>query len=71
MDNVLIAQSIAQSKEGKSEVLSKNPVGPSQLAHQLFLQYMETLRPDQKNYDVKLETQKYHVWSKNAQKTYH
>lgn len=79
MDNILIANEIAQhtykqSSEGdkiENNETTKNKIGPSKHNYKSFLQYMETLRPNKKNYDIQLEIQKYHIWSKNANSTYH
>ena len=46
-------------------------IEPLKRNYKLFLEYMESLRADKRNYDIKLEIQKYHIWSKNAESTYH
>jgi len=82
MDNILIANEIAQhnlklsnevnevdkdinneAKKKRIEELKRN--------YNSFLQYMDTLIPNKKKYDVKLEIEKYRMWSQNVESTYH
>jgi hypothetical protein len=78
MDNVLIAEAIAKGKceningtdDIKNNKLKKNNPRLSYMSYKLFLQYMEDLRLNKKDYDIKFEIQKYNTWSKNAESTY-
>jgi len=79
MDNILIENEIARHNskpsndidEVKKNESTKDNVKPSKINYKFFLEYMDTLRPNKKNYDVKLEIEKYRIWSKNAENAYH
>jgi len=85
MDNVLIAYEIEQhnlkvsnevnevnevDKDINNEALKKRNEQLNR-KYNSFLQYMDTLRPNITKYDVKLEIEKYRMWSKNAESAYH
>lgn len=78
MDNILIAEAIAQGKNktvNEIEHINNNASKInkrkfSNINYKLFLEYMETLWSSKINYDVKTEIQKYYTWSKNAESTY-
>ena len=78
MDNVLIAQAIAEGKNEKSDEfdyikksgLKTKKIKLLNMSFKIFLQYMATLWSNKQLYDVKSEIQKYRIWSKNAENAY-
>ena len=79
MDNVLIAQAIVQGKNRNKKEIKSTKTNDfridntklSYMSYKSFLEYMESLWLDKNSYDVKSEIQKYYIWSKNAESTYH